>query len=262
LVFPFIINRISKYGCFASFKKLMDGLQIFDSFEKNCQQMSKPIKRSVFSILFIPLLFQVIIWSVKAFELVFHLELTYLGILPQKLVGLSGIFTSPFVHADFEHLISNALPMFVLSLGLFNFYPQRAYLIFVLLIFLEGMGVWIGGREAYHIGCSGLVYGLASFIFFSGIFTGKKQLAAISLLVVFLYGGMIWGIFPNQPHISWESHFLGFLAGLILAFYFYPPAFRKKKRDEEPEHPEDYSQISATGNFKHYQYEFKEGDSA
>lgn len=87
--------------------------------------------------------------------------------------------------------------------------------------FLTGILVWFGGREAWHIGASGLVYGLASFLFFSGIIRKYFRLVALSLLVVFLYGEMVWGIFPGvYKNVSWESHMLGFISGILLAIVY------------------------------------------
>jgi membrane associated rhomboid family serine protease len=134
---------------------------------------------------------------------------------------MPGIIFSPFIHADFTHLFNNSLPFFLLSVALFYFYSEVALKVFLWTYFLTGILVWFGGREAYHIGASGLVYGLASFLFFSGIIRKYYRLVALSLLVVFLYGQMVWGIFPGvYKNVSWESHMLGFFSGIILAIWF------------------------------------------
>nr|MQY79897.1 rhomboid family intramembrane serine protease [Bacteroidota bacterium] len=142
------------------------------------------------------------------------------GIYPLKLKGLKGIILSPLVHANFRHLLDNSLPLLILGVAIFYFYSKVAYRVFFLTYIMVGIWVWFGGREAYHIGASGLIYGFASFLFFSGILLGEVRLLAISLLVVFLYGSMVWGIFPIKKGISWESHMLGAIAGLILSFYY------------------------------------------
>ena len=114
------------------------------------------------------------------------------------------------------------MPFFILSVALFYFYSEIALKVFLWTYFLTGILVWFGGREAYHIGASGLVYGLASFLFFSGIIRRYYRLVALSLLVVFLYGQLVWGIFPGvyKKNVSWESHMLGFFSGIVLAIRF------------------------------------------
>jgi len=137
------------------------------------------------------------------------------------LKGVPGIVFSPFIHADFNHLISNSLPLFLLGVALFYFYSEVALKVFTLTFFLTGILVWVAGRDAWHIGASGLVYGLASFLFFSGIIRRYFRLIALSLLIVFLYGSMVWGLFPGvYKNVSWESHMLGFFSGVVLAIWF------------------------------------------
>jgi membrane associated rhomboid family serine protease len=132
--------------------------------------------------------------------------------------GLPGILFSPFVHADFTHLFNNSIPLFFLSIALFYFYSEVALKVFIWTYFLTGLLVWIAGRAAWHIGASGLIYGLASFLFFSGIIRRYFRLIALSLLIVFLYGSMVWGLFPGvYKNVSWESHMLGFFSGVVLA---------------------------------------------
>ena len=166
---------------------------------------------------------------VKIVEVLFDIDLSRFGIYPLTAKGLSGILFSPFIHVDFKHLFSNSLPLFCLSVALFYFYSEVATKVFAWTFFLTGFLVWIAGREAWHIGASGLVYGLASFLFFSGIIRRHFRLIALSLLVVFLYGSMVWGIFPDiYKNVSWESHMLGFISGVVLAIWF---------RDEGPQRP-------------------------
>lgn len=170
---------------------------------------------------FIPgFLFVLMLWFVKVLEVGFEANLFKLGIYPRTLNGLLGIFTSPLIHADFDHLFSNSFPMLVLSSGLIYFYPKVSFKVFGWVYLATGFWVWSFARESYHIGASGLIYGLASFLFFSGFLNKKKTLMAISLLVVFLYGGIIWGVFPVKESVSFESHALGALVGVLLAFYF------------------------------------------
>ncbi len=181
--------------------------------------MDKEVKRIILS--FIPgLVLVVALWVVKLIEVNSGFYFTELGVFPRTLSGLKGVITSPFVHGDYKHLISNSLPLLVLAGGLFYFYKSLAYRVFVGVYLLGGFWLWLGGREAYHIGASGLVYGLTSFLFFSGVFRRDLRLMALSLLVVFLYGGMIWGIFPLLIGVSWEAHLFGALAGLLYAYVY------------------------------------------
>jgi len=178
-------------------------------------------RKRFFLSLIIPGIFIVLMWLVKITELLFEADFSILGIYPLTLRGLPGILLSPFIHADFRHLFNNSLPLFLLSLSLFYFYSEIALKIFSLTLIITGILVWLGGREAWHIGASGVVYGLASFLFFSGIIRKYFRLVALSLVIVFLYGQMVWGIFPGiHENISWESHMLGFVSGIVLAIIY------------------------------------------
>ena len=161
------------------------------------------------------------IWIVRITETIFGLDLSSLGIYPLEIKGLPGIFLSPFIHENFRHLLNNTLPLYMLSITLFFFYSEIALKVLSWTWILTGLLVWLGGREAWHIGASGLVYGLASFLFFSGILRRYYRLVALSLLIVFIYGEMVWGIFPGvYQNVSWESHMLGFVSGILLAVWY------------------------------------------
>jgi len=178
-------------------------------------------RKKLFLSLIIPGTFIFFMWLVRIIEVLFEIDLSFLGIYPLKIRGLPGILFSPFVHADYQHLFNNSLPLLLLSAALFYFYSEVALRVFLWTYILTGILVWFGGREAWHIGASGLVYGLASFLFFSGIIRKYFRLVALSLLVVFLYGEMVWGLFPGiYKNISWESHMLGFFSGIVLAVWF------------------------------------------
>ena len=129
----------------------------------------------------------VIMWFIKFMEIIFETSLYRMGIFPRATKGLVGIITSPLIHSDISHLFSNSFPLIVLSSGIIYFYPKVAFKVFMWVYFATGFWVWIVARDSYHIGASGLVYGFASFLFFSGIFRKNRQLMAISLLVIFLY---------------------------------------------------------------------------
>ena len=179
----------------------------------------------------IPGIFVFLMWLVKAVELMFDLDLTRLGIYPLEMKGLAGILFSPFVHSGFRHLFNNSLPLFFLGTAFFYFYSEIALRVSLWTWLLTGLSVWMAGRPSWHIGASGLIYGFASFLFFSGIIRKYFRLVALSLLIVFIYGSMVWGIFPDiYENVSWESHMLGFISGIILAVAYW------KEGPQEPVH--------------------------
>ena len=182
---------------------------------------------------------------VHIFQETTNIRLYHFGIYPLRFSGLRGILLSPLIHRDFSHLFSNTIPLFVLSWGIFYFYRTLAYRIFFFSYFLSGIWIWFGARQAYHIGASGLVYAFAAFVFLSGVLRKRTELMALAMVVVFLYGDLIWGIFPlvKNSDISYEAHFLGSLAGVILAIYYRHEGLQKKRinweDDELEEEPEE-----------------------
>jgi membrane associated rhomboid family serine protease len=186
-------------------------------------------RKKFFLSIIIPGIFISLVLLVKIVELLFNIDLSFLGIYPLEIKGLSGIILSPLIHENFRHLLNNALPLFLLATGVFYFYSEVALKVSAWIYILTGVFVWLAGREAYHIGASGLVYGFASFLFFSGIIRKYFRLVALSLLVVFLYGSMVWGMLPElYKNVSWEAHMLGFVSGIITAIWF---------RNEGPQTP-------------------------
>ena len=177
----------------------------------------------------------IIIWSVKIFEIVFDYDFTEYGVLPRKFNGLIGILFSPLIHSDVNHLLSNSLPVIILCLLIFNFYSQIAKKIFIYLYFISGLWLWCIGRESFHIGASGLIYAMASFLFFSGVLRKNSQLSAVALLVIFIYGGLFWGLFPIHKNVSWEGHLTGFIAGILVSFIFRKDGPIRKKYNWEIE---------------------------
>ncbi len=169
------------------------------------------------AVVLVPLGFLLLIWGVYYTELRLGVNFNHWGVYPRTLKGLRGVFTSPWIHGSLEHLYNNTLPLVILSAALFYFYRQIAWKTLLLGVLLSGLLTWAIGRPSYHIGASGLIYVLASFIFFKGIFTRYYRLVALSLIVVFVYGGMLWYIFPVLDEISWEGHLSGFVTGLLLA---------------------------------------------
>ena len=177
----------------------------------------------------------IIIWSVKLFEIVFDYDFTEYGVLPRKFNGLIGILFSPLIHSDVNHLLSNSLPVIILCLLIFNFYIEIAKKILIYLYFISGLWLWCIGRESFHIGASGLIYAMASFLFFSGILRKNSQLSAVALLVIFIYGGLFWGLFPIHKNVSWEGHLTGFIAGILVSFIFRKDGPKRKKYNWEIE---------------------------
>ncbi len=186
-------------------------------------------KRKLFKIIKTPILFVLIMWIVKIIEYYFNFSFSSYGILPRDISGVKGIVFFSFIHQDLKHLLSNTYPILILGSLLFYYYKKVALQIFFWLFFISGIWLWAIGRSNYHIGASGMVYALASFIFFSGIMKKQTKLAAASLLVIFLYGSMIWGILPIYEGVSWEGHLSGLLAGFLVAIFFKREGPRPKK---------------------------------
>lgn len=194
-----------------------------------------PNTRQFFRIVSFPLLFIVMLWAVRFADEAFDLNLVRYGIYPRRFSGLVGIILSPFIHASYSHLISNSVPLLFLGLIIFYFYYEVAFSAFFWVYISTGVWVWIAGRDAYHVGASGLIYSFVCFLFYSGLFRRKQSLMALSLLMIFLYGSLIWGVLPLQPKISWESHLLGAVAGFIIAFFLRKEGPQREKFDWENE---------------------------
>jgi membrane associated rhomboid family serine protease len=181
--------------------------------------MLKEIRSSIL----IPAILIVIMVLVELGEVVFELNLGQFGVFPRKLSGFIGVFTYPFVHSDWKHLTNNASALLVLGTMLYYFYRPVATKTLLWVYLMSGVWLWIGGRPNFHIGASGIVYALFGFLFFSGVLRKHLKLMALSMLVVFLYGSLVWGIFPVDHQISYEGHLFGLLAGIVVAF-----AYRKQ----------------------------------
>ncbi|RSK42073.1 rhomboid family intramembrane serine protease [Mangrovimonas spongiae] len=187
-----------------------------------------------------PILFVLIIWIVFWVEIRFGIDFTFLGVYPQTLPGLKGVFFSPLIHSNITHLYHNTIPLFVLTAAMFFFYKDIAWKVIVYGILLSGLLTWVIGRPSYHIGASGVIYVLVSFTFFKGVFAKHFRLIALSLLVVFLYGSMLWYIFPVKEQMSWEGHLSGLITGLLFAFIFRNKIAKPIKYEwENPEYNED-----------------------
>lgn len=208
------------------------------------------------AVLLLPLFFVLTLWLVFWYELHFHESLSHFGVYPREVFGLKGILFSPFLHGDLEHLANNSIALFVLLPILRYFYKEQSFVVLFLGILFSGLGTWLLGRPSYHIGASGLIYSLVSFIFFKGIFTKYYRLVALSFTIVILYGGSVWYMFPHvKEGISWEGHLAGFSVGLVLAVLLKTPQFGKtifyewQQPDFNPEHDPFMRNFDEKGNF-------------
>jgi membrane associated rhomboid family serine protease len=178
-------------------------------------------------------------WVVYWAEVRFNINLNFLGIYPKKFEGLRGILFSPFIHSGLKHLFNNSVPLLVLTTALFYFYNNIKWRVLLIGTLLTGIVTWVIGRPALHIGASGIVYMLTSFLLFKGIVSKQYQLTALSFAVIFLYGSFIWYVFPIDPQISWEGHLSGFVVGFVFALLFKGDLKENRKFDWERE---DYSE--------------------
>ncbi len=167
-----------------------------------------------------PLRLVFLMWLFFTVEHYLKMDLGFLGIYPLSIKGLIGIITAPMVHGNFNHLFSNTIPVLALGGTLYFFYPSVASRVFLHAYFFTNILVWIFGRPFYHIGASGLVYSLASFLVFYGFFHRNFKTVIISFVVVLVYGGLVFGVLPINQNISWESHLMGALVGIVSAFLF------------------------------------------
>lgn len=206
--------------------------------------MKNYLIRKLWSVAIYPLLFLVIIWSVFSYEYFNRISFSDYGVLPRQFSGLKGVFFSIFLHSDIEHIASNTFPILILGMLLFFFYKRIAFQAFIWIWMVSGLWLWIGGRSnanqpVYHIGASTTIYGLATFLFFSGIFRKHLKLMVVSALVLFLYGSIVWGVFPFKDEISWEGHLFGSAAGVLVAFNYRKDGPQQKKYDWEDEEDND-----------------------
>lgn len=215
----------------------------------------KPELRRITMAMVMPLFLIFILYILEVLEMGMGWDFTRLGIYPMEEKGLFGIFAHPLIHSGFTHLLANTLPLFFLSWCLFYFYRGIAPLIFFLLWIGCGSLTFLIGKPGWHIGASGLIYGLAFFLFFSGLLRRYIPLIAISLLVTFLYGGLVWQMFPYFTPIStsWEGHLSGAVAGTLFAFAFMnygpqkPEAFTEEEEEEEDKEGDTEAEITTEG---------------
>lgn len=200
-----------------------------------------------------PLFLIFILYILKIMEVGMDWDFSRLGVYPMEKRGLTGILTHPLIHSGFSHLLANTIPLFFLSWCLFYFYRGIAGKIFILIWLGSGLLTFLIGKPGWHIGASGLIYGFAFFLFFSGILRKYVPLIAISLLVTFLYGGIIWHMFPyfSPTNMSWEGHLSGGIMGTLCAFVFVnhgpqrPEPFADETEEEENTEEEEVTTATA-----------------
>ncbi len=165
-----------------------------------------------------PLRLTFIMWAVFVLAYSNNWDLGFLGVKPLTFYGLIGVLTMPMIHGNVSHIASNTLPLIFLGSTLYLFYDRIANRIFMQCYFIPGLLVWFIGRPFYHIGASGLIYALAAFLISFGIFRKDPKSILISIVILLLYGGMIYGVLPFNSFVSWESHLMGAVVGVATAF--------------------------------------------
>jgi membrane associated rhomboid family serine protease len=199
-----------------------------DSFELTRKHLVESLRFPLFAILFI--------WGIHFYQSIGYWDPAAYGIMSRRIWGIPGIISGPMVHGSWKHLISNTFPLFVLTALTIYFYRKVAMRAFWLIYFMTGITVWLLARPVSHIGASGIVYGLVSFIFWNGIFRRSLRSIILALIVMLVYSGMFFGILPDQEGISWESHLLGSLAGIFASFWF-----KGELEDEEIEKDDPFA---------------------
>jgi len=190
----------------------------------------------IINVMFIPILFVFAIWFVRGFELLYNTNFNEYGIKSLDINRMSGIFSFPFIHADFNHLINNTYPIIILGGIISSVYKDISNRVFLFSYLLSGALLWFfGNPEENVIGASGIVYALASFVLISGFIKKQPRLSILSFLVIFIYGSIFWGMLPMPNKISWEGHLSGFIAGILIAIYFRNKGPQPKKYNYELE---------------------------
>lgn len=174
------------------------------------------------------------LWLIHGLQVLLGFDFGYYGVYPRTVFGLRGILFSPLIHGDWGHLLANTPPLFAMSAIILFFYRKVAIPSFILIYFLSGLAVWGFGRQVFHIGASGVVYGLVAFVFFSGIFRRNLKSIVLALIVLMYYGSMFLGVLPGREGVSWESHLLGAVVGIVIAFLY-------RNNIEDDERPKRYS---------------------
>ena len=206
----------------------------------------KQEKARFYRSLYLPIALLALIWFLMLIQWIFAFDLYLLGVHPLHINGLPGIITSVLIHGSWEHLMSNSVPLFIFTAALYYYYPKIATNVFIGLWLTSGLYLWLFARGGWHIGASGLVYSLASFHLVSAAIQREKKIVSFSMLIIFLYGSMIWGFFPEffpNKNISWQGHVMGAVAGVVFAIFFRKDAPKPEqffKDEDEDEYYEEF----------------------
>ncbi len=173
--------------------------------------------QSISSSMLVPARLVFLMWGTFVLDQLYPIDLAMFGILPRTIRGLIGIITAPLLHGSVAHLVSNTMPVLILGTVLYMFYRRVATQVFLQCYFFTGILVWLFARTSIHIGASGLIYGLAFFLIFFGLFQRDFKSLLISIVILIFYGGIFYGVLPTQSYVSWESHLLGGLIGFLNA---------------------------------------------
>jgi membrane associated rhomboid family serine protease len=180
-----------------------------------------------------------LLWVIRLAELIPGVSLSSYGVYPRRQDALAGILLAPLIHGSFAHLSSNTPPLLVLVTALLYGYPRCARIVLPVVYLGSGLAVWLLARPGYHVGASGLAFGLLFFILTMGVLRWERRAIALSLIVFVLYGGMVWGVLPSEPQVSFEYHLYGAALGVLLAFalrrYDPPVPGRRYSWEEEAE---------------------------
>jgi membrane associated rhomboid family serine protease len=190
------------------------------------------------------LYFVALLWLIQVLNWGLDLGPGEFGVRPRQIAGLAGILFAPLMHGDFGHLLSNSLPLLILGTTMLYLYPHASLRVLPAVYLGPGIAVWLFARGSSHVGASGLVYGLVSYIFVAGLIRRDRRAIAASLLVCFLYGTLVWGVLPIMPRMSWETHLaaalIGVVFGVVLRHLDIPPR-RQYSWEKENDAPEDES---------------------
>ena len=183
------------------------------------RDMNEKTRKVLYALRF-PVLFIVLIWVIHTIKFFSGESFGQLGVYPREFSGLIGVMFSPVIHGDWQHLISNTVVLGPLMGVLYLFYKRVAMKSFFSIYLLTGLSVWLFARPVFHIGASGVVYGLISFLFWTGVFRRNARSIVLSLIILLMYSGYVVGVVPGKPGISWESHLLGAIVGIVVAYIF------------------------------------------
>jgi len=203
----------------------------FGKTDGNCQRAdaTRADARRLRLAFLIAAAFAAVLWAIEIGEAALGFDLSSYALYPREPIGLRGVLLAPLLHGGFAHLVANTAPILVLGTTLTYGYPKAAPMVIAVVWLGSGLAVWLFARPAFHLGASGLTFGMLAFVFTIGALRWDRRAIALSLAVFLLFGGMIWGVLPTDPRVSFEYHLAGALLGILMAF---------RLRDLDPPPPE------------------------